>query len=478
MADLKQMLKRERLLKIWVSFKMHRKRVARRIGRTVIIMVFGGLITSGPVFAGDLFESYLKAAETSPVLKQARAMLDVNRADRQRAKAALMPKVTAGGQIRRENADIKGFGEDFSGPALPGDVFQDINETYTGGSYSVTLVQPLVDGQAWSAKDAAENLVRAGQAAVMAAEQDLTARVIEAYFNVLNARSRLRVAESRKKLLSEILDQARAALNVGSGDIISVQEAKARYDAAESGLISAKNQVQIARRELERLTHEPVGQITDVCVISPEGPAPASIGPWLETAKSRQPALMEASRMLASAEDQVRIAGRARWPDLDLNAGYGYSKGDFMPSVETKKARVGLMVRLPIYLGGEIGASVARARSEAAAARFQLEDMQDQVMLNVETAFVSLQNSVARFEAAAQALTSSEVSLAATRKGYEVGTRTVVDLLSATQDHTDVRQSYYQSLYDHILARVRLKWAAGVLSQKDVADINSLLICN
>jgi outer membrane protein len=149
-----------------------------------------------------------------------------------------------------------------------------------------------------------------------------------------------------------------------------------------------------------------------------------------------------------------------------------------MPSVETEKARVGLTVRLPIYLGGEISASVARARSQAAAARFQLEDMLDQVMLNVETAFVSLQNSVARFEAAAQALKSSEVSLAATRKGYEVGTRTVIDLMTAAQDHTDVRRLYYLSLYDHILARVRLKWAAGVLSKKDVADINSLLICN
>lgn len=470
-------------MKIRFCFKRHHGGVARRMRRTVMLRVVGlimvvGLILSGPAAAGDLYESYLKAADTSPVLKQARAMLGVNLADRQRAKAALMPKLTAGGQIRRENADIKGFGEDFSGPALPGDVFQDINETYTGGSYSVTLVQPLIDGQAWSAKDAAQNLVQAGEAAVAAAGQDLTFRVTEAYFNVLNAQSRLQVAKSQKILLAEILDQARAALDVGSGDIISVQEAKARYDGAESALISAENQVQIARRKLERLTHTPAGKINDVCVISAQGPDPARVEPWIETAKSRQPSLMEARRMLASAEDQVRIAGRARWPDLDLNAGYGYSKGDFMPSVETEKARVGLAVRLPIYLGGEIGASVARARAQAAAARFQLEDMLDQVLLNVETAFVSLQNSVARFEAAAQALKSSEVSLAATRKGYEVGTRTVIDLMTATQDHTDARRFYYQALYDHILARVQLKWAAGVLSKEDVADINSLLTCN
>lgn len=454
------------------------KVVAKGKYRSVLLMILIFHCVSCPGFAEDLMKAYQQAMDTSPMLKRARAMLDTDLADQRRAKAALLPKVTSGAQIRREKADIKGFGEDFSSPALPGNVFQDIEKTYTGGSYSVTLVQPLVDGQAWSAWQAAENLVLAGEAEVAAAEQDLAFSVTQAYFNTLNALSRLQVAESQKKLLSEILEQARAALNVGTGDIISVQEAKARYDAAESGLISARNQVQIARRELERLTHAPAGSVSDVCVLSARGPDPARVDPWLETARNRQPVLTRARQMLAATEEQVRIAGRARWPDLDLNAGYGYSKGDFMPSVETEKARVGLMVRLPIYLGGEIAASVARARSEAAAARFQLQDMLDQVTLNVETAFVSLENSVARFEAAAQALTSSEISLAATRKGHEVGTRTVIDLMTAAQDYTDARRMYHQSLYDHIMARVRLKWAAGVLSEQDVSDINSLLICN
>ncbi len=427
--------------------------------------------------AEDLLTAYRQAADTSPVLKRAEALLDSDLADKRRALAALMPKVTTNAAISRDHADIKGFGKDFSGPAIPANTFQDIDQTYTGGSYSVTLIQPLLDGQAWSAWNAAENLVQAGRAAVMAAEQDLTLQVTQAYFTVLNANSRLRVAQSQKKLLSEILDQAQAALNVGTGDIISLQEAKARYDAAESALISAKNRVQISQRELERLTHEPVNDLKDVCVLSARGPDPDRVGPWLDIAENRQPLLMQARQQLMSAEEQIRIAGRARWPDLNMNAGYGYNKGDFMPSVKTEKAQVGLAVNLPIYLGGEIGASVARAKAQASAARFLLQDLKDQVTLNVESAFVSLENSVAQFEAAAQALKSSETSLAATRKGYEVGTRTIIDLMTTTQDYTDVQRLYYQSLYDHILARAQLKWAAGVLSPKDVADINSLLVC-
>lgn len=428
-------------------------------------------------FTEDLMGAYRQAAQASPVLKRAEALLDSDMADKRRALAALLPKVTTNAAVSEDHADITGFGKDFGGSALPAGVFQDVDKTYTGGGYSVTLVQPLVNGQAWSAWKAVENLVQAGRATVSAAGQDLTLQVTEAYFNVLNAQAGLRVAESQKKLLSEILDQARAALNVGSGDIISLQEAKARFDAAESDLINAENQVQITRRELERLTHQPVNELKDVCILSAKGPDPAQVGPWLETAENRQPLLMQARQQLLSAEEQVRVARRARWPNLNMNAGYSYTKGSFLPSTENGLAQVGLTMNFPIYLGGEIGASVAKAKAQAHAARFQLQDLKDQTTLNVESAFISLVNSVARFEAAAQALESAKTSLAATRKGYEVGTRTVIDLMTTTKDYTDVQRTYYQSLYSHIVARARLKWAAGVLSERDVADINTLLVC-
>ena len=234
---------KERFVKVLFSLREYTGAIRERmLLRPVILMMFVVLVIFRNGFAEDLNGVYRQAVETSPVLKQARAMLDANLADKRRALAALMPKVASSAAISRENADIKGFGKDFSSPALPGNVFQDIDKTYTGGSYSVTLVQPLLDGQAWSAWNAAENLVQAGEAAVIAAEQDLTLGVTEAYFNVLNAQSRLRVAESQKVLLEEILDQARAALNVGSGEIIALQEARARCDAAQSALISAQKQ--------------------------------------------------------------------------------------------------------------------------------------------------------------------------------------------------------------------------------------------
>ena len=111
----------------------------------------------------------------------------------------------------------------------------------------------------------------------------------------------------------------------------------------------------------------------------------------------------------------------------------------------------------------------------ARASRYSLEDLRDQVRLETETAFFNLQNSVANLSAATQALTSARTSLDATREGYRVGVRSIIDLLTVVQDFTTAERNYFTALYDHVIARVRLKAAVGVLAVEDLESINSLL---
>lgn len=451
--------------------------VARALGCIIMVLVavFAGFGTGATVHAEDLMTVYRQAVGSSPILKGSKALLESDRAFHRAALSALMPRLNTNAAIDRDQAKITGFGKDFGASPLIGSAFGDITDTYYGGSYSVTLAQPLVNGQAWAGLQATKQQVRAGEASVKATEQDLILKVTAAYFGVLNARAVERVARGQQHLLREILDQARANLKVGTGDIISLKEAQARYDAAESGCISAHNAVEIAVQELQRLTHQPVGEIDDLGRIVPQGPNPDQVDPWQASAEENQPLLTQARAQLAAAGEKVEIERRSRWPNLYLTAGYGYSKGDFLPSVETQKSQIGLTFNLPLYEGGEIAAQVARARAQEAASRYRLDDLKDQVSLNTRSAFLNLKNSVSRLNASAQALESAKTSLDATRKGYEIGARSIIDLLTSAQDYEKVHLDYFQSLYDHVLARARLKWAAGVINQKDVAAINALL---
>ncbi len=435
----------------------------RGLALSVGLAFLGVLCAASAGRAEDLLAVYRQAASVSPVLARAQALLEADRAARPLARSELLPKLGLNGGVSRGHADISGF------PPLQ------VDESYTGNQYGVTLTQPLFNGPAYASLSGAGAQIRAGEAALIAAGQQLMLQVVEAYFAVLQARADVKVARAQKDLLQKILDQAETFRKVGAGDIIAVHEARARSDGAVSDLVRAENGLRVARKTLQRLTRAPFGELADLGPVTPEGPRPDRPEPWVQAALDQQPQILRAREDLRAAQDQVAVASRARWPRLDLDAGYGHTKGDLLPSIDRDELTVGLNLRFPIYQGGEIGARTWQARSLAKATRYRLEDLRDQVRLDTETAFLNLQSSVARLNAASQALASARTSLDATREGYRVGVRSIVDLLTVTQDYTAAQRNFNVTLYEHVTDRVRLKAAAGVLGTKDLEAANALL---
>ncbi|NOY69471.1 MAG: TolC family outer membrane protein [Deltaproteobacteria bacterium] len=438
-----------------------------------IIIITLALMPAFSANAEDLLEVYHQALATNPAIARALALADSNRASHNIAKSALMPRINASASAALEYKHISGFGDDFKSITLPGGGFGDINDTYYGKRYSVTLTQPLLNGRAWSDLKAANARIRAAQAAVTTAEQGLAMGVINGYFKVLKAMAGERVARGRKKLFKEILDQAQARLKAGVGDRVAISEARAAYDASASTLINAENNVSIAMHGLCRLAHANLGKLKDVYNVKPLGPEPDEIGPWKNSALENQPLLIRAAQDLKTARYQVEAARRARWPYLGIDAGYAYDVGSFLPSTKTVGPHAGLVFSLPIYEGGGIGAGIEQARARENAEKYRVAELKDQVIVNVETAFLNLKTSAALLFAADQSLKSAKTALAATRKGYQVGSRSIIDLLSSAQDYETAEDDYSRTVYSHLTARAALKAAAGVISEADVKALNS-----
>lgn len=458
------------MLRLWMG-KSH-----RRFFLLASLAVFCCGVAPSAVYSRDLLTVYRQAEATSPLVGRTKALLEGERAGGALARSALMPKMGVRAGVSGNSAHIEGFGKDFlAATELPG-FATEIDEDYLGAHYSVTLTQPIVDGQAWVGLRSSEARIRMTEAQLLAVEQDLIVQVFNAYFGVLRARADHRVAARQHELLQRVLDQAQKALDIGAGDIVDVQEAKARYDGAEAALILALNEVKTAENRLERLTHQPLtSSLADLSTLEPEGPRPDEVEPWLDSARERQPLLRQARENLQIAQNEVEIAQRSRWPKLNLDAGYVYTRGGFLPSIESNQAQIGLNLSLPLYTGGEIAARVRQAQAYSTAARQETTAVEDQVILNTRNAFLMLEDSVAQFKASLQALKSAGTALDATEKGFSIGTRTIVDVLNAIRDHAESQRGYNISLYNQILARVQLKAAAGVLTGEDVEAVNALL---
>jgi len=81
-----------------------------------------------------------------------------------------------------------------------------------------------------------------------------------------------------------------------------------------------------------------------------------------------------------------------------------------------------------------------------------------------------------RVQALQQAVVSTQSALDATEAGYEVGTRTSVDVLDARRELFRAQRDYTQARYDYIIASLTLKQAAGILSVQDLENINRWLV--
>ena len=195
----------------------------------------------------------------------------------------------------------------------------------------------------------------------------------------------------------------------------------------------------------------------------------------MDVALRNQPLLRQAQESLHVSERQVQFAKRARWPTLSLNGVGMHAAGTLIPPVTVDQIGASFNVAIPIYEGGGTRASIHQAEAQARASKANVANVQDQIKLDTETAFLDLQNSVAQFQASQQAVRSAQVSMEGTRKGYEIGSRSIIDLLTATTNYAAAERTYYLALYMQLVARTQLKAAAGVLTPTDIDAINALL---
>ncbi len=219
------------------------------------------------------------------------------------------PHVNAGASGGMNTAYVTGFGA------------QPISTGYHSDVFSVSLTESIFNGQASTAIKQSDTRIQASEAALAYAQQVVALEVTQAYFGVLQAQANERVAQQQMDLLQSIYEQTKTSLQVGTGDIISVQEVQAQLDAAKADLISANNAVTVAKNQLERLTHHPVGTLQDITTLQAIGPQPDTLDPWLAAALKNQPLLRQAKATLKVSEQQVQFAKRARWPTLTLSGG-------------------------------------------------------------------------------------------------------------------------------------------------------------
>jgi outer membrane protein len=187
------------------------------------------------------------------------------------------------------------------------------------------------------------------------------------------------------------------------------------------------------------------------------------------------------------AEANVRLQRSGHFPTLDLVASYTdftnneyLIRDDFQQPIGTttlgvQDTQIGLRLNVPIYTGGRVSSQTRQAGFLMDAAGEDLDDQQRITVRQTQNAYRSVNAGIQEVQAFGQALISAKSALDATQAGFEVGTRTIVDVLIAEQRFYQAQRDNSLARHSYIVNHLRLKAAAGLLTSEDLAVVNQLL---
>ena len=101
-----------------------------------------------------------------------------------------------------------------------------------------------------------------------------------------------------------------------------------------------------------------------------------------------------------------------------------------------------------------------------------MEQAYRNVVQNTRNAYNTVIAAVSSIKSLEQSVISAQSALKATEAGFEVGTRTIVDVLNSTRNLYNAKRNLSSTRYDYIQNVLALKRAGGTITEQDLSDIN------
>ena len=441
------------------------------------------LLLSAPSQAENLLDVYRAALQNDPTFLASEARANAAKEGIAIARSSLLPQISGTISSSKTNTDTGGTTIPFGSTPV---IDERERETNTD-RISLRLDQQIYHHDTWVGLSQAKKRAEQAELGFKGELQNLVVRASEAYFNVLSAQDGVQLAQSELESIGKQLEQTKQRFNVGLIAITDVHEAQARYDQAQANMISAQNTLDNANESLRQITgsyYDSISRLkTDLPLSSPE---PASADDWVKVAQENNLSLLAQRLGVEVARDEVKRQRAGHYPTLDLQATYSDTDSDgdstdltnnntstFDNTDETKS--IGLQLSVPIFSGFRTSASTDQASANYVVAAQDMEKQHRQTVRDARSAYLGLQAAISSVKALTQAEISAQSALEATQAGFEVGTRTIVDVLQATSNLYQAKRNLWRARYDYALNVLRLKAASGTLVEDDLVKVNSWL---
>ncbi len=430
--------------------------------RKIILLVccFLFILYTGNSSANEysLNDLYKVALERSETIKIAEEDLYISELDEDRALSVLFPTLSAFGTHTRYSDD-----KTQGGLILQPD--------YTN-EWGLRLDQSLsLSGKEFTALSIAKEGIKIDRFNLVSVKENFLMEVISRYFIVLGANESMEIAGQNVERLTKHRDAAKTRLEVGEATKTVLLRAKAELAGAQSDLIKAENNLNIAKARLA----QSVNINGDYSLKEPED---GSIGINFLTADCKLPAipclsgnaLSNRSEIQAAikrkdiAQDKVKVARGSYWPDLSIEGVYVREENEPASTFGLDERIYGaLKLNFPFFEGGLRKAEVSQEKARLRQAEYQLEDLKRSIEVDVENSYL-----VVKREDAVLTQTRAEVEYArdnynSVTKQFKYGLADSIDIMDANTLLVTSERGLANAKFSYQLAVLRLQRSIGSL---------------
>jgi outer membrane protein len=408
-----------------------------------------------------LEDFFTSALEYSPRLQAAEERWKIGSARRRGANGQLLPQVSASASISDNEQDN-----------------QIRTQNYRGERYSVQLRQVLFDWRVFSQRSQAYLLENQYEAEYYAELAALLTLVAERYLGVLQAEDALESSRAELEAIRSQLAQVERMYSLQMVQVTDLYDAQARMAAVEAEQLYLSSEVTLAREALRAVSGLSVGSLFTLGDDAELPQIEGNVDEWVVRANEGNHSIRAREIAVEIADERVSEQRGNYMPRVSLimqqqSSDLGY---DNTLIGRTDTGYIGVDVTVPLFTGGSTRAAVSEAVSMQSIARSELRQLNLDVSEQTRLSFLRLKSAERQIGAAEKLLESRELSTTASRRGFELGTVTSVEVLDKVRDQFLAERDLLRIRYEYLRLSLQLRRDAGSLSADDLVDISRRLI--
>lgn len=438
--------------------------------RKLTALVLGGLMTTTMASAA-MAESVDMTLEES-----VRTALDNNYSIKQQ-EAEYDSAVWARHQARRSFGPTVNWQS--TATKMGGKYYEDMLKLSRNYGNTLSLTMPIyTGGQLEGAIKAADLAMNANELGLELSKQQVKAATMSAYYQALQAKNQIKVAQDSVNTLTEHLKNVNAQYTVGTvakSDVLGTQVQMAN---AEQNLINANNSYDVAIASLNNVMGLPTDTELNLTDSLDYNVYEIPLEECTAYARSNRPDVLMADYQVAIAEAGVQQAKAGYMPKVSAQASKSWAGDSPFGSEETDQRygqsnnwTAGLVVSWDIWDNNVTQSKVNQSKAAVAKAEAAAENTRQSGDLEVRTAYLNL-------KAAEKSINTTQVAVDKAQEDYKIaqvryaaGVGTNLDVMDAEEKLAQAQTNYYTALYNYNSSKAALDKAMGIMVDLDVSKL-------